>query len=39
MDGILSWVNGHQSQREEVNGRIKDLRVYLAILNAMTETK
>lgn len=37
MDGILSWVNGHQSQREEVNGRIKDLRVYLAILNAMLE--
>lgn len=35
MDGIISWVNGYRSQREDVSGRIKDLRVYLAILNAM----
>ena len=34
-DGIMSYVNGHESQREDVTGRIRDLRVYLAILDAM----
>jgi hypothetical protein len=37
MDGIDSWVNGHRSQREDVRGRIKDARVYLALLRAMVE--
>ena len=23
-DGIVSWANGHKSQREDVRGRIKD---------------
>lgn len=36
-DGILSWVGGHRSQREDVRGRIKDLRMYLALLWAMVE--
>lgn len=39
LDGIMSYVNGYDSQRENVTGRIKDLRVYLAILNAMIHAK
>ncbi len=35
MDGIVSWVSGHRSQREDVTGRIKDARAYLALLWAM----
>lgn len=31
-DGIVSYVNGHRSQREDIRGRIKDLRMYLALL-------
>lgn len=38
-DGIVSWVNGHRSQREDVRGRIKDLRLYLALLWGMIEEK
>lgn len=37
LDGIISWVNGHKSQREDVRGRINDLRVYLSILYLMVE--
>ena len=37
MDGILSYINGHRSQRESVAGRINDLIVYLIILRAMFE--
>ena len=37
LDGIISWINGHKSQREDVRGRINDLRVYLAILYLMVE--
>lgn len=36
-DGITAHVNGHKSQREDVRGRIKDLRMYLALLWAMVE--
>ena len=36
-DGILSYINGHKSQREDVRGRIKDARVYLTLLRAMIE--
>lgn len=36
-DGIISWVGGHRSQREKVGGRIRDLIVYLALLEAMTD--
>jgi hypothetical protein len=37
LDGIVSYVKGHRSQREDVRGRIKDLRMYLAILWGMIE--
>lgn len=35
IDGILSAVNGHKSQREHVSGRIFDAITYLIILYAM----
>lgn len=38
-DGIVSWVNGHTSQREDVRGRIKDLRLYLGLLWGMIEDR
>jgi hypothetical protein len=37
LDGITSWVNGHESQREDVTGRIKDLIVYLMLLDCMIQ--
>lgn len=37
MDGILAHINGHQSQREPVKGRINDAIVYLILLRAMFE--
>lgn len=33
--GIAAWADGHKSQREHVQGRIDDARVYLCILDAM----
>ena len=36
-DGILSWLDGNETQREDVSGRIEDLRVYLQILNLMNQ--
>lgn len=36
-DGIVAYINGHRSQREDVRGRIKDARVYLALFRAMVE--
>lgn len=35
IDGVVSFINGHQSQREDVNGRIDDIEVYLELLRAM----
>ena len=35
IDGITAHVNGNESQRESVHGRIADARVYLGILDAM----
>lgn len=35
MDGIISWTNGHQTQREKIEGRIADLRIYLLLLHQM----
>lgn len=35
LDGVLAYINGHRSQREDVRGRIKDLIVYLVLLWAM----
>lgn len=37
--GICAYVKGHTSQREDVRGRIKDLRMYLALLWAMVEER
>ena len=37
IDGIASFVNGHQSQREDVRGRITDAIVYLCLLWGMIE--
>ena len=34
-DGIVSYLKGHKSQRESVHGRIKDLIVYLMLLDGM----
>lgn len=34
-DGIISYIKGHKSQREPVQGRIKDCIVYLFLLWAM----
>ena len=36
MDGIVSWVEGHRSQREDVTGRITDAITYLCLLWGMT---
>tara|TARA_R110002020_G_scaffold253235_1_gene466976 strand:- start:235 stop:639 length:405 start_codon:yes stop_codon:yes gene_type:complete len=38
IDGIISHVKGHKSQREDVRGRITDAIVYLCILWAMEES-
>ena len=35
IDGINAWVKGHQSQREDVTGRIMDSIVYLCLLWGM----
>lgn len=34
-DGVTAYVGGHQSQREDVEGRINDLIMYLILLKAM----
>ena len=37
IDGIQSYVKGHQSQREDVRGRIVDVIVYLTLLWGMVD--
>jgi len=37
IDGIASYLEGHDSQREDVRGRINDLIVYLLLLRAMID--
>lgn len=37
LDGIVSHVNGHTSQREDIRGRINDLIVYMFLLRGMIE--
>ena len=39
IDGICSHIDGHESQREDVRGRIKDAIVYLMLLWGMIEEK
>lgn len=36
-DGVISYIKGHKSQREPVQGRIKDMIVYLFLLWGMVE--
>lgn len=36
-DGVISYIKGHRSQREPVQGRIKDMIVYLFLLWGMVE--
>lgn len=36
-DGVISYLKGHKSQREPVQGRIKDMIVYLMLLWGMIE--
>ena len=31
MDGIVAHINGHESQREDIRGRVKDAIVYLTL--------
>lgn len=38
-DGTASYIRGHKSQRESVEGRINDLIVYLCILRGMVEAR
>ena len=37
VDGIHSYIQGHQSQRESVRGRIYDAIVYLCLLHGMVD--
>ena len=37
IDGIMAHINGHKSQRENVEGRITDAIVYLLLLRGMVE--
>tara|TARA_R100000664_G_C2742177_1_gene130458 strand:- start:706 stop:1194 length:489 start_codon:yes stop_codon:yes gene_type:complete len=37
IDGVSAWVKGHKSQREKVQGRIKDLIVYLTLMWAAAD--
>ena len=39
IDGITSFVNGHESQREDVRGRITDAIVYLCLLWGMIDDR
>lgn len=39
LDGVHAYNAGHQSQREDVRGRIKDARVYLTLLRALIEER
>ena len=39
IDGITAYIKGHESQREDVRGRITDTIVYLVLLWGMIEEK
>ena len=39
IDGIASYLKGHRSQREKVQGRLTDAIVYLCILWGMIESE
>jgi len=37
IDGVMSYIKGYKSQREDVRGRITDIIVYLMLLWGMIE--
>ena len=37
IDGLCAYADGHRSQREDVRGRLTDIRVYSAIFWGMVE--
>lgn len=37
LDGLVAYMKGHQSQREPIAGRIKDMRLYLALARGIIE--
>ena len=37
VDGVVSYVDGHKSQREDVRGRLTDIIVYLMLLWGMVD--
>lgn len=37
LDGIVSYLRGHKSQREDIRGRINDVIVYLVLLRGMVD--
>ena len=39
VDGIISWIDGNESQREDVTGRITDAITYLCLLRGMIESE
>ena len=39
IDGISSYIKGHESQREDVTGRITDSITYLCLLWSMIESE
>jgi hypothetical protein len=39
IDGIISYIDGHKSQREDVTGRLTDVIVYCCLLWASAEDK
>ncbi len=39
LDGIVAHIRGNRLQRETIQGRIDDLRLYLALLGGMFESE
>jgi len=37
VDGVVSYVDGHKSQREDVRGRLTDIIVYAMLFWGMVE--
>jgi len=37
IDGVVAYINGHKSQREDVRGRLKDIIVYSLLMWAWVE--
>ena len=37
IDGLCAYADGHKSQREDVRGRLSDIRVYTSLFRGMIE--